>query len=309
MPLPRRDSSSTLPSASAPTSAFANAFTLVELLVVIGIIAVLISILLPSLARARAQAVSAQCKSNLRQFGIAWTNYAANNKGWIFTGSYTNAVSGGNLVTYWYAQKDTSVSPAAVDINQGYLHPYLPSGGVRDCPATLDYVWATGMDAAVADSPVAYGYSVSVINSAKMTIAGPLYIGTPNNRVNVSQIRTSAETFWWGDAATVSLSGAATPVISRFGVLDAYNVPSIAFTATGKPSSFHGRHTGKGNVLWFDGHVSEETPVYAYPDVKTDVTSRFRRSMKVGDLVPPGTKLTDTRAGYYFWKNKAAASW
>jgi prepilin-type N-terminal cleavage/methylation domain-containing protein len=60
---------------------FSKAFTLIEVLVVVAIIALLVAILLPSLSRARLQARTVQCQTNVRSVLNAFLMYSVENRG------------------------------------------------------------------------------------------------------------------------------------------------------------------------------------------------------------------------------------
>jgi prepilin-type N-terminal cleavage/methylation domain-containing protein len=89
-------------------------FTLIELLVVIAIIAILAAILFPVFAKVREKARAISCLSNMKQFGLAFTQY-----------SQDNDEKDPNGVNYSYPGGNGWA---------GQLYPYVKSAKVYFCP-------------------------------------------------------------------------------------------------------------------------------------------------------------------------------
>ncbi len=101
-----------------------SAFTLIELLVVIAIIAILAALLLPSLAAAKSAGLSAACKSNLRQVGLALNLYTGEFRKYPLCADADSARPGSPL-SFW----DGKLLPFVADNRKLFICPAekLPS--------------------------------------------------------------------------------------------------------------------------------------------------------------------------------------
>jgi prepilin-type N-terminal cleavage/methylation domain-containing protein len=130
-----------------------HAFTLVELLVVIGIITVLIGILMPVLSKAREQAQTTACMSNLKHVGAAMEMYSNDFK------KFPDGITSGNFAFRMKPGLKTANDPGALPETYGIaavLHGIQPqqdlSGGLPKpkyiagdskvwvCPAQPDWM-------------------------------------------------------------------------------------------------------------------------------------------------------------------------
>jgi prepilin-type N-terminal cleavage/methylation domain-containing protein/prepilin-type processing-associated H-X9-DG protein len=235
-----------------------DGFTLVELLVVIGIIALLVSILLPALSRAREQARSVQCLSNLRQISIAIVNYTNDNHYLMLGGAEGPPQQAWDWI-YWDNTapfNDLTNCPLAkyLGIISANTNPVAgdnpdTSTNVFRCPSDQ---WWTRVPAA--DEPGRYPYFFSYSINAYASDNSRCYqhMNLPTNQQHnfkITMVRNPAEKCMLYDESELTVN-------------DGLFVPDDGWDQLADRHEIHKSYTntiGTGNVAFFDGHAAVES--------------------------------------------------
>jgi len=217
-----------------------RAFTLIELLVVIAVIAVLASLMLPAMSRARESARKQLCASNLRQLYMAWTYYATDNDGYLPPArDYSDSVQAmGYQCRFWggATKADGTYHPEG-----GILYQYCQGGfSIRACPT-----WEQVYDASYGALGIGYNFQYFSTPVGTVRIGGDWKF----NWFRQEWIKHPLKVIVFGDTAQ---NKGTDP--SRIESTYFLRGPSYGYPAA------HGRHHGKTNVCWADGHVSSKTP-------------------------------------------------
>jgi prepilin-type processing-associated H-X9-DG protein len=233
---------------------------LIELLVVIAIIALLAALLLPALSKAKAQALSVKCKSNLHQLGIAQHLYVDEFQAYPYY--FAGNVIPSDTNTYNLSW-ETAIQP---------YYPILDWMGNRacQCPAYTGALWNSttlgnkginGVDGMDFGSYAYNTYGASTAGITEHNHGFGLGIGGFDDMSTAPAARKETDIAAPGELADITDAcglGGGTP--SWFGL-------DYVFCAPVYPISFQvpPQHGTFFNVLYTDGHVT----VNRIPDLFT----------------------------------------
>jgi prepilin-type N-terminal cleavage/methylation domain-containing protein/prepilin-type processing-associated H-X9-DG protein len=224
-----------VPRSIAPTS---SGFTLIELLVVIAIVAILATLLLPVLARAKAEARSAMCKSNLRQVGIALTSHVGERGAYPQT--YTEELGSWQVLLRAEASSNVFHCPEPFPADRSRLSE-LESLGLRGPTLTLHYGYNIRGTGPVLGKSLGLGLGGESI----WTGDGFEYIPCAEGRVVAPSDMIAV-----GDSdMSIALGPSARPYGDRIHVLSPLDMSVLGGSPVGR------WHNRGANILLCDGHV------------------------------------------------------
>lgn len=208
-------------------------FSLIELLVVVAMVALLLAILLPSLVRARGQAQSVTCLSNLRQMATAAQTYAQGDKD-RYPIAYAYSMVESTFTSYaWDFTTIRDWNAGGTRVVAGLLWQGKVDKDIQQCPSFR------GNSNSQDDPRTGYNYNTSYIgHGTSESIVEPVRTG---------DVRKPFKCALFGDGEYAD--GA-----NKFMRAPWRNAGDDNFT--GRSSGTQGfRHAGRTNVVFCDGHA------------------------------------------------------
>jgi prepilin-type N-terminal cleavage/methylation domain-containing protein/prepilin-type processing-associated H-X9-DG protein len=234
-----------------------NGFTLIELLIVIAIIAILAAILFPVFAQAREKARAITCISNLKQLGLAITQYEQD-----FDEACPNGINPFGGGQGWAGQvyvyvKSTGAFKCPDDPTVGHVSSFAYNSNVTKPSPNPPSGSPTAMTIAQYNSPAKTVLLAEVQNSTSYDVSTEL---------------TATASSFGGSAAGVGIGGAWDPSGYNSNVGVDGGTPTTLKWATGYLRNSNtggarkdftnadGRHQGGSNFLLADNHAKFMRP-------------------------------------------------